>query len=61
MSAAALSVYDDKHKLGEIEIRAPRQVEAFLIVRGRRKSLGIFSNRQEAAQALDPPRALVAE
>jgi hypothetical protein len=56
MTGATLTVYDNKLKIGELKDSGPRQVEAFAIVgRGRRKSLGIFRNRQEAARAIDRP------
>jgi hypothetical protein len=56
MSGGVLSVYDNKLKVGELHDRGPRQVEAFAIVgRGKRKSLGIFRSRQEAARAVDRP------
>ena len=56
MNGATLSVYDNKLKIGELEDRGPRQVEAFAVVaRGGRKSLGKSRNRKEAARALDRP------
>jgi hypothetical protein len=55
MRGAALSAYDDKDKIGESEDHGRRHVEAFALVKGKRKSLGIFKNRQEATRALDHP------
>jgi hypothetical protein len=53
MSAAVLSVYDSKNKIGELVERGPHQIEAIAIDGAKRKKLGIFPNRQEAARALD--------
>jgi hypothetical protein len=53
MSATVLFVYDSRNKIGELVERCPHQIEAIAIDGTKRKKLGIFPNRQEAARALD--------
>jgi hypothetical protein len=53
MSAAVLSVYDSKNKIGELVERGPHQIEAIAIDGTKRKKLGMFPNHYKAVRALD--------
>ena len=54
MMSELLAVYDGDDRVGELDDRGSREVEAYVFIGEKRRSLGIFPNRIDAMRAIKP-------